>query len=86
LVFYRAIEASLSLDYGNSASPNCSDVPQDAGNVDASVNDLISVHREDKDLMTALSLSLKEQTERERNKKLEEEMLQEALRISINDK
>lgn len=47
---------------------------------------MISVHREDKDLLTALSLSLKEQDERDRNKKLEEEMLQEALRISIRDK
>lgn len=77
----------MSLDYSNSVpSPDALNLPEGENNATATMNDLISVHREDKDLMTALSLSLKEETERERNQKLEEEMLQEALRISINEK
>ncbi len=48
--------------------------------------DLISFDNEDKELLEALSLSLKEQTERDQNSKLEDEMLQRALQISITDK
>lgn len=80
LLFYcRAIEESLLTSYGVAKPPS---------NASTEINnaDLISFHEEDKELLTALSLSLKEQTERDKNTKLEDEMLQQALRISITDK
>lgn len=52
----------------------------------SSSSDLISFESEDKELLEALSLSLKEQSERDKNRKLEDEMLQRALQISITDK
>lgn len=74
----RAIEESLISSYvGADSSEGASDV-QNA--------ETMRFNKEDKELLAALSLSIKEQTEREKNMKLEEEMLQQALRISITDK
>lgn len=47
---------------------------------------MIQFNKEDKELLAALSLSIKEETEREKNMRIEEEMLQQALRISMTDK
>lgn len=76
---FRAIEESLILSYGNAeTSTNIA--------TESTIPTTVPFINEDKELLTALSLSIKEQTEHEKNLKLEEEMLQQALRISINEK
>ncbi|XP_065201096.1 ankyrin repeat domain-containing protein 13D [Planococcus citri] len=77
----RAIEESLILSYG---AAETSSNPAIEPNVQST--EVVPYNNEDKELLTALSLSIKEQTEHEKNLKIEEEMLQQALRISINDK
>lgn len=75
----RAIEESLMSSYNVSE-------PSNSQSGVSSSSDLISFESEDKELLEALSLSLKEQSERDKNRKLEDEMLQRALQISITDK
>ncbi|XKL59351.1 hypothetical protein PGB90_000367 [Kerria lacca] len=73
----RTIEESLISSYGIAEHPRTESDPN---------TDLISFHNEDKDFLEALSLSLQEQNERDKNLKLEDEMLQRVLEISITDK